>query len=159
MSTKKKDNDKSESAAAEAVEAMEASEEFTCAIGERSVSFALDESLYVRDCIFGAAYLFIDRCFILLSRPAEGLLGVRLKARTDTSEAELETLAGEFVNELLNQVVRHQVGESTARIREFYMARAFFASDSRSTIDDLLAELDDEEMEEAPLEISVPWEE
>ena len=55
------------------------------------------------------------------------------------------------MNELLNQMVRAQVGEATARIREYYMARAFFSTDTQTTIDDLLAELDDEELEEAPL--------
>ena len=32
------------------------------------------------------------------------------------------------MNELLNQVVRAEVGEATARIREYYMARAFFST-------------------------------
>ena len=134
-------------------------EELTWLEDGRRVSFTLDEELYPREAILGAAYLFVDRCFIFLNRPGDKQIEVRLKSKDASSAEALETLAGDFANELLNQVVRHQVGESTARIREFYMARAFFASDSRSTIDDLLAELDDEEMEEAPLEISVPWEE
>ena len=67
-------------------------------------------------------------------------------------------IAGEFANELLNQVVRIRVGESTAQIREYYMAKAFFADANQTSIDALLAELDDEELEEDPLEISVPWE-
>ena len=88
---------------------------------------------------------------------------VRLRLKDPGSKeadnnAQLEALAGELVNELLNQVLRMRVGESTARIREYYMARAFFASDGKSTIDQLLAELDAEEMAEAPLEVAVPWE-
>ena len=38
------------------------------------------------------------------------------------------------------------------------MARAFFSTEGKSTIDELLAELDAEEMAEAPLEVPVPWE-
>ena len=72
--------------------------------------------------------------------------------------AESEKLAGEYANELLNQVVRVRVGESTAQIREYYMAKAFFADSNQTSIDALLAELDAEELEEDPLEISVPWE-
>ena len=147
------------SAEGQAVTAMEEAADFTYAVGERTVSFALDESLYNRDAIYGTAYLFIEKCFVFLTRPGDNLLGVRLRSRTEATEQELEEIAGEFVNELLNQMVRYQVGESTARIREYYMARAFFASDTQTTIDDLLAELDDEELEEAPLEIAVPWEE
>ena len=147
------------SAEGQAVAAMEESADFTYAVGERTVSFALDESIYNRDAIYGTSYLFIEKCFVFLTRPGDNMLGVRLRSRTEATEQELEEIAGEFVNELLNQMVRHQVGESTARIREYYMARAFFASDTQTTIDDLLAELDDEELEEAPLEIAVPWEE
>lgn len=140
------------------LEEMASRESVSCAIGERKVVFVLDESIYKRDAVYGTAYLFIDRCFVFLTRPAESKIGIELKHREDVTEAQLEELAGEFVNELLNQMVRAQVGESTARIREYYMARAFFSTDTQTTIDDLLAELDDEELEEAPLEIAVPWE-
>ena len=56
------------------------------------------------------------------------------------------------------QVLRRRISDSTKTIREYYMARAFFGTESRATIDALLAELDAEEMKEEPLEISVPWE-
>jgi len=134
------------------------SEEFTYAIAERTVAFVLDESIYKKDAVFGTAYLFIEKCYVYLTAPSEGQIGVRLRTRGDSDEAALEAMAGEFINELLNQMIRHSVGESTMRIREYYMARAFFATDTQTTIDDLLAELDDEELEEAPLEIAVPWE-
>ena len=140
------------------LEEMAGRSNVACAIGERKVAFVLDESVYKKDAVYGTAYLFIDRCFVYLTRPAESQVGVELVSREETTEAELEALAGEFVNELLNQMVRAQVGEATARIREYYMARAFFSTDTQTTIDDLLAELDDEELEEAPLEIAVPWE-
>lgn len=39
------------------------------------------------------------------------------------------------------------------------MAKAFFADANQASIDKLLAELDAEELDEDPLEISVPWEE
>ena len=147
-----------EADAAEQLQGMADRDNVACAIGERKVAFVLDESVYKRDAVYGTAYLFIDRCFVFLTRPEESKIGVELVAREESSEADLEAMAGEFVNELLNQMVRAQVGEATARIREYYMARAFFSTDTQTTIDDLLAELDDEELEEAPLEIAVPWE-
>ena len=147
------------SAAAKGAETLADTEEFTYAIADRTVAFALDESIYNKDAIFGTAYLFIEKCYVYLTRPDENTIGVRLRTREQATESELEMMAGEFVNELLNQMIRHTVGQSTMRIREYYMARAFFATDTQTTIDDLLAELDDEELEEAPLEIAVPWEE
>jgi His-Xaa-Ser system protein HxsD len=132
--------------------------DFDYELSERQIRFVIDEDLYPRDAIYGAAYIFIDRCYVLLDRPSDRKVAVRLRTKAAATEAELEALAGELANELLNQVLRLRVGESTARIREYYMARAFFASEGKSTIDQLLAELDAEEMAEAPLEVAVPWE-
>lgn len=143
----------------DAMETSEELEELTYSTDGRRVSFTLDETLYPRDAIYGAAYLFVDRCFLFLSRPDDANVEVRLKPKQEGDKAALEGLAGEFANELLNQVVRIRVGESTAQIREYYMAKAFFADSNQTSIDALLAELDAEELEEDPLEISVPWEE
>lgn len=128
-------------------------------IEDGGVSFVLDGGLYPLDAIYGAAYLFVDRCYLWFFRPADGQVGVRirLKNKAESVEEALDGLAGEFANELLNQVVRHRVTESTANIRDYYMARAFFTDAGRASIDALLAELDAEELEEDPLEISVPW--
>lgn len=133
-------------------------EELTYATDGRRVAFTLSEELYPRDAVYGAAYLFVDRCFLFLARPSDDAIEVRLKPKQETDAAGLEALAGEFANELLNQVVRIRVGESNAQIREYYMAKAFFADSHQTSIDALLAELDAEELEEDPLEISVPWE-
>lgn len=124
---------------------------------ERRVRFAIDESLYDLDVVFGTAYLFLDRCYVWLDRPTDRKVDVVLRARGAATEAQLEELAGEFANELLNQALRKRVGDANARIREFIMAKAFFSVDAPSTIDRLLAELDEEEMKEDPLEIPVPW--
>jgi His-Xaa-Ser system protein HxsD len=124
----------------------------------QQVSFTVQESLFPIDAIYGAAYLFVDRCWVYLSRPADAQVGVHLKPKPE-GETDLDALAGEFANELLNQSLRARIGESTATIREYYMARAFFTTPVQSSIDALLAELDAEELEDDDLEISVPWEE
>lgn len=124
----------------------------------RRVSFTLDESIYPIDAIYGASYLFVDRCFIFLHRPSDRMVEVRLKPQSAPADGELEALAGQFANELLNQVMRMRISESTSRIREYYMARAFFSTPAQASIDQLLAELDEEELEEDDLEIAVPWE-
>ncbi len=134
-------------------------EELTFATDGRRVSFILDEELYARDAILGAAYLFVDRCFVFLVRPADKQVEVRLKLKDGAADPDaLEALAGEFANALLDQVVRFRVAETTGRIREYYMARAFFTTATQSSIDQLLAELDEEELEDDDLEIEVPWE-
>lgn len=133
-------------------------EELVYAEDGRRVSFTLDETVYPRDAIYGAAYVFLDKAFVFMSRPADQRVEVRLKPKEDAGPGTLEALAGEFANALLDQVVRFRVAESTGRIREYYIARAFFTTPAQSSIDALLAELDAEELEEDDLEIEVPWE-
>lgn len=128
------------------------------ALGHDHVSFDVDETVYPLEAIYGAAYLFVDRCFVFLSRPRPQVVNVRLTARATATSAELETLAGEFMNELLSQATRLRLSHSTARIREYYTAAALRAAASAPSVDDLLAELDAEELGDDPLEISVPWE-
>jgi His-Xaa-Ser system protein HxsD len=130
----------------------------------RTVRFELDEEIYPRATIFGAAYIFIDRCYVFLTRPADKKVGVQLKTKSaDVAAGTPEELAGEFANELLNQLLRFNLAESTAEIRKYYMARAFFGLTGNPSIDALLMELDDEELdddafENDALDIAVPWE-
>jgi His-Xaa-Ser system protein HxsD len=130
--------------------------ELHTSVGDRRVSFEIDESIYPLDTIQGAAYLFLDRCYVFLDRPADRRVAVVLRTKGDADTATLEALGGEFSNELLNQALRKAVGANNAKLREFILAKALFSVDAPSSIDKLLAELDAEEME--PLEIPVPWE-
>ncbi len=127
-------------------------------LGADQVSFDLEESVYPLEAVYGAAYLFLDRCFVYLTRPSADSVGVRLTAQEAGSE-DLEKLAGEFANELLSQTLRLKLAQSTARIREYYTAAALRAATSAPSVDELLAELESEELLEDPLEIMVPWEE
>ena len=131
--------------------------ELSYELEERRVRFPIDESLFPLDAVYGAAYLFVDRCYVFLDRPADQVVEVQLRAKGEADEAALEALAGEFANELLNQVLRVRVGESTRKLREYTLAKAFFSHTRTTSIDALLAELDAEELEEDPLEIEVPW--
>lgn len=128
-------------------------------LGSNHIGFDLDESVYPLEAIYGASYLFLDRCYVYLTRPGDQKVHVRLTAQGETNAAQLEALAGEFANELLSQTLRHKLTQSTARIREYYTAAALRAATSAPSVDDLLAELESEELLEDPLEIMVPWEE
>ena len=128
-------------------------------LGPDQVSFDVDESVYPLEAIYGACYLFVDRCFVLLSRPRERAVAVRLTSRGAATPAELDALAGEFLNELLSQATRLRLSQATARIREYYTAAALRAAAAAPSVDDLLAELDAEELGDDPLDIVVPWDE
>ena len=128
-------------------------------VGPDHVSFDVDETVYPLEAIYGGCYLFVDRCFVFLSRPRERVVNVRLTSRGPATAPELDTLGGEFVNELLSQAARLRLSQATTRIREYYTAAALRAAAAAPSVDDLLAELDAEELGDDPLEILVPWEE
>ena len=128
-------------------------------LGRDHVAFDVDETVYPLEAIYGASYLFVDRCFVFLSRPGPRVVNVRLTSRGPATPAELDALAGEFTNELLSQAARLRLSQATSRIREYYTAAALRAAASAPSVDDLLAELDSEELGDDPLEIAVPWEE
>jgi His-Xaa-Ser system protein HxsD len=128
-------------------------------LGRDCVSFEVDETVYPLEAIYGGAYLFVDRCYVFLSRPQAQVVTVRLTSRGPATPGDLDALAGEFLNEILSQATRLRLSQATARIREYYTAAALRAAASAPSVDDLLAELDAEELEDDPLEISVPWEE
>ena len=128
-------------------------------IGPDHIAFDVDESVYSLEALYGACYLFIEKCFVYLSRPKPGVVTVRLTSREPASTVQLDELAGEFANELLSQATRLQLASATARIREYYTAAALRMATSTPSIDELLAELESEELGEDPLEIMVPWEE
>ena len=75
-------------------------------LAANEVSFSLDETLYPVDAVYGAAYLFVDRCYVFLTRDAESKVGVPLRSKHDSDDSKMEGLAGELANELLNQVLR-----------------------------------------------------
>jgi len=129
------------------------------ALGPDHISFAVDEAIYPLEALYGACYLYLDRCFVYLSRSPSGAIDVRLTLRDAAGAADLDALAGAFGNELLSQVTRLRLSQSTARIREYYTAAALRAAASAPSVDELLAELESEELLEDPLEIMVPWEE
>ena len=55
--------------------------------GEASVEIEIDESLYPKDAIYGAAYVFIDRCYVHLDRSGDQRVKITLRAKEADQEA------------------------------------------------------------------------
>ena len=125
-------------------------------LGPDQISFEVDETVYPLEAVYGASYLFLDRCYVYLSRPRTAAVLVRLTSREPATAAHLDALAGEFANELLSQVTRLRLSQATTRIREYYTAAALRAAASAPSVDDLLAELESEDLLEDPLELAAP---
>src|SRR5581483_9201477 len=85
--------------------------------GSSTLTLSLDVGLYPRDVLYAAAYVFLDRAYVLLDR-RESRFVVHLRAKRPLDEPTLHAMAGEFENELLAQALRHQVAAANQRIIE-----------------------------------------
>jgi His-Xaa-Ser system protein HxsD len=122
------------------------------------VEVEFDEGLYPLDAVYGAAYVFIDRCYVHLDRPRDGRVGVTLRLKPGSNLA-LTDLAGELQNELLGQAWRRQIMAESRLLIEQISTRALAGSAGPPGLDDLLAIDDAAGAFDDPLGIAMSWEE
>lgn len=126
-----------------------------------SARIEIDETLYPLEALYGAAYVFIDRCYVLLDRPAPGRYRATLapKRRGADVSGELRALVGEFANELLSCAWRHRITQENRAVIEQVTTQAIAGAMGPPSLDDL-ARLDfTSEALEDPLGIAQSWEE
>ena len=119
---------------------------------------ALERNLYPLDVVYGAAYVLIDRAYLLLDRrPADGRIVVRIERREPGDESSLRDLVGEFSNELLNQALRRKITRQNKVELEAIVTQALAGATGAM----LPGEIDDDDLDflDDPLGIAVPWEE
>lgn len=127
---------------------------------DAAVHLRVDESLYPLDAIYGASFTFIDRCFVLLDRPAAGSIRVSLSTKKPgASEEELRTLVGEFGNELLSCAWRAKITADNRATIEAVTMQAIGGAMGAPSLDDLEDFDFSEEPFEDPLGIAMSWEE
>lgn len=128
-------------------------------IEKDSVILNINPKVYSLETVYSAAYVFLDRAYVLLDGDPEKDILVRLKPK---KEEDLEKLGREFLNELVNYADYKSRAEQTKKIREILLQRALITNDSSvggdGEFDDLLEDLEDEEFDD-PEGIAVPWEE
>ena len=128
-------------------------------ISEKEAIFILNSAVYPLEAIYGASYIFIDKAYIFLDRRGKDI-EVVLRPKEASTVGQVESLAGEFTNELLNYILRINLSKENKKIRQYLVERALFSSvkeeegDGGSSLADL-----GYSFEEDPLGIAVPWEE
>jgi His-Xaa-Ser system protein HxsD len=126
--------------------------------GEAAVSMELDATLYPLDALYGAAYTFIDRAYVLLQRPDPQHFRVTLAAK-DPARSDLRAMIGEFANELLACAWRHEITKHNRAVVETVTMQAFSGALGPPSLDDLEAfDFTDEPFDD-PLGIATSWEE
>jgi His-Xaa-Ser system protein HxsD len=127
---------------------------------ERAVALRIDPTLYPLGAIYGAAYVFIDRCYVLLDKADDGRVRVTLSwKKGEPGAGALSAMAGEFANELLSCAWRAQIAEGSRAVIEAVTARALSGAMGAPSLDDLESfEFGDAALED-PLGIAMSWEE
>jgi len=124
-----------------------------------SARLELDESLYPLEALYGAAYIFIDRCYVLLDRPGPGRLRVTLSPKTgEATEDVLRPLVGEFANEVLSCAWRHQITQANRVVIEQITTRAIAGAMGPPSLDELEKFDFSSDAFEDPLGIAMSWE-
>ncbi len=127
---------------------------------EGSAVVQLDATLYPVAAVYGATYTFIDRCYVLLDRPADNRLRVTLMAKDPAPTPEaLRELVGELANELLACAFRHQLTQDNRVVVETVTMQAMAGAMGAPSLADL-ADFDftDDALDD-PLGIAQSWEE
>ncbi len=121
----------------------------------------VDASLYPLEAVYGASYVFLDRCYVLLDRPEPAKLRIVLapKKKVDDATAQLRAMVGELANELLGAAWRYQITqENRARIEAVTLS-AIAGAMGPPSLDELESFDFTDEAFEDPLGIAMSWEE
>jgi len=96
-------------------------------VDQDSGAFALkiDLSVFAIEAVLRASYKFTDRCHLFVERISPGEEQVVVTFRPKASAPPLETVVGEFSNELIDQQLREQLAREAGPIREILVAQAF----------------------------------
>jgi His-Xaa-Ser system protein HxsD len=119
----------------------------------------IDEKVFPRGVVVSTAYLFLERCYVRLESAPKGRIVVQLKGKRKTAKARLQTLADEFGNELMHQLMRDQVAEKTNGLREILVGRALLSAVPAGEEGSLAESEEEPDYLDDPLGIAVPWEE
>ncbi|MBO06189.1 MAG: hypothetical protein QF917_00235 [Candidatus Woesearchaeota archaeon] len=124
-----------------------------------SVLLNINPELYNLETIYSAAYVFLDKAFIILDGDPKKEVIVKLKPK---KSRDLEKLGHDFFNELINYADYQKRAEKTKKIRETIMQRALITNENigqDEVSNDLLNELEDDDLLDDPEGIAIPWEE
>jgi His-Xaa-Ser system protein HxsD len=132
-------------------------------IGEKNqIYFQLKTKNYPLEAIYATAYIFIDRAYVYLDGDPAKEVTVFLQGKDELGKKKLAALQGEFLNELLNYLLRVEVARSNQKIREYIVATALVSS-LPSQNPDYFSDSDEEaeagDWESDPMGIAVSWEE
>ena len=130
-------------------------------IKENQVDISVNPKLYPLEAVYSAAYVFMDRAYIVLDGDPEEKIIVRITPKPGASP---ENIGSEFNNELLNYAEYLTRARETKNLRETLLQRAIITNDPGAVEQAAGKEIDFEDSAEDdsfddPEGIAIPWEE
>lgn len=138
-------------------------------VGPRSVKLAFDTAAHPLTAVYGAAFTFLDRCWVVLDRPAPTRTRVTLALRASSGAAAgedaaaLDALVAEFAEELVSNTWRAGIEAETRGLVEGALSRAHGGGgggpgDAPPSLDDLESYDFGADAMADPLGIALSWE-
>lgn len=112
------------------------------------LAIRVDLSVYGVESVLRAAHRFTGRCHVHVEKETDSVAIVRVHPKTQGEDASF--VAGELLNEILDQDLRSRLAASTEPIRRLILAQAF------SSMNLLHPELDDADPSVDPAGIAAP---
>jgi His-Xaa-Ser system protein HxsD len=89
---------------------------------ESNIAVPVDLHVYSQSAILRATYKFTDKWYVQLTKVTEETVTVLFTPKEPGNHSV--NLRGEFLNELLDQRLREQIGSETVAVRNLIMAHA-----------------------------------
>ncbi len=113
------------------------------------IKIKIKTSLYPLEIIYSAAYMFLENFYIIVDGEPEKEIIVQMKSKSE--KTDLEKIAGDFNNELINYSVYAIQSARTSAIREAITKRAL------GTIEEKYDEEEEDIWIKDPEGIAEPW--
>lgn len=126
---------------------MEKPKKFEIDNTDKSVFIKVNPKIYPLEVIYSAAYMFLDRAYVVIDGDPQSEVIVQIKAK---GKEDLKKIALEFENELVNYAVYVVQAARTDEIRKTIIQKALGVVESQPE------EVDDEPIDD-PLGIAKPW--
>lgn len=132
---------------------------------EGCIVLHLNPNLYSLDVIYSAAYVFLDKAYVLLDGDPKKEVLVSLRPKEKNDIKSLKDIANNFTNELINYSFYKKQAEKNIKLREAILQRVLFINDvqnkdqSQSIECETLKDISKEDFLEDPEGIAIPWDE
>jgi His-Xaa-Ser system protein HxsD len=91
---------------------------------DKTLTLEVDTAIYSLEALFRVCYAFTGRCYLFLE-PATKDPSIVVRITGKKPDFDLDTVAGEFSNALIDERVRRDIATETMSIRELIVAQAF----------------------------------